>query len=131
MGDARSVKLLQRANPKLMLGCTTTLMVFGHPGGQDMEDTVLLYMDARSVKLLQKANPKLMLGCTITLMVSGHLYGRKKREATPEGKSDADAWLYYNTYGVWPTWYAGYGGYGLGLYGRKKREATPEGKSDA
>merc|ERR1711972_326706 len=53
------------------------------------------------------------------------------REATPEGKSEADAWLYYNTYGVWPSWYAGYGGYGLALYGRKKREATPEGKSEA
>merc|ERR1711872_962209 len=59
------------------------------------------------------------------------LYGRKKREATPEGKSEADAWLYYNTYGVWPSWWAGYGGYGLGLYGRKKREATPEGKAEA
>merc|ERR1712135_105990 len=59
--------------------------------------------------------------------------GRKKREATsePEGKSEADAWLYYNTYGYWPSWWAGYGGYGLGLYGRKKRESTPEGKSEA
>merc|ERR1719423_434787 len=74
--DARSVKLLQKVNLKLMLGCTTTLMESGHPGGQDMEDTVLVFTDVRSVKLLQRANPKLMLGCTITLMVSGHPGGQ-------------------------------------------------------
>merc|ERR1712135_171779 len=66
MGDARSVKLLQMVNPNLMLGCTTTLMESGHPGGLDMEGTVLVFMDARSVKLLQKVNPKLTPGCTIT-----------------------------------------------------------------
>merc|ERR1712212_657206 len=69
--DVRSVKLLQKVNPKLMLGCTTTLMESGHPGGLDMEDTVLVFMDARSVKLLQKVNPMLTLGCTITHMVYG------------------------------------------------------------
>merc|ERR1711973_561198 len=69
--DVRSVKQLQKVNPKLMLGCTTTLMESGHPGGLDMEDTVLVFMDARSVKLLQKVNPKLMLGCTTTHMVYG------------------------------------------------------------
>merc|ERR1712062_331778 len=64
----------------------------------------------------------------------GGWYGRKKREAEakpegkkPEGKkSEADAWLYYNTYGVWPSWYSGYYGYGLGLWGRKKRDADAE-----
>merc|ERR1712136_528680 len=66
MGDARSVKLPQKVNLKLMLGCTITLMESGHLGGQDMADTVLAFMDARSVKLLQKVNLKLMLGCTIT-----------------------------------------------------------------
>merc|ERR1711973_110718 len=71
-GDARSVKLLQKVNLKLMLGCTITHMESGHPGGLDMVDTVLVFMDVRSVKLLQKVNPKLMLGCTITLMESGH-----------------------------------------------------------
>merc|ERR1712014_225122 len=64
------------------------------------------------------------------------LWGRKKRDADskPEGKSDADAWLYYNTYGVWPAWYtgyAGYGGYGLGLWGRKKRDADADADADA
>merc|ERR1711872_269263 len=70
-GGARSVKLLQRVNLKLMLGCTITLMVSGHPGGLDMEDTVLVFMDARSVKLLQKVSPMLTLGCTTTHMVYG------------------------------------------------------------
>merc|ERR1712135_159612 len=76
MGDARSVKQLQKVNPKLMLGCTTTPMESGHPGGLDMEDMVLAFMDARSVKLVQKVNLKLMLGCTITHMESGHLGGQ-------------------------------------------------------
>merc|ERR1712135_176677 len=66
-------KLLQKVNLKLMLGCTITHMESGHPGTQDMVDTVLLSMDVRSVKLLQKVNPKLMLGCTTTLMVYGQL----------------------------------------------------------
>merc|ERR1711972_14972 len=89
--DVRSVKQLQKVNPKLMLGCTTTLMESGHPGGLDMEDTVLVFMDVRSVKLLQKVNPKLMLGCTTTPMVYGQpgtldtipmdlLFGDAKRE---------------------------------------------------
>merc|ERR1712136_216978 len=69
--DVRSVKLLQKVNPKLMLGCTTTLMESGHPGGLDMVDTVLVFMGARSVKLPQKGNPMLMLGCTTTHMVYG------------------------------------------------------------
>merc|ERR1712136_157983 len=73
MGDVRSVKLLQKVNPKLMLGCTTTHMESGHPGMQDMGDTVLVFMDARSVKLLQKVNPMLTLGCTTTHMVYGQL----------------------------------------------------------
>merc|ERR1712055_1253054 len=73
MGDARSVKLLQKVNLKLMLGCTITHMESGHLGGQDMEDTVLVFMDARSVKLLQKVNPKLTLGCTTTHTVYGQL----------------------------------------------------------
>merc|ERR1712135_209126 len=71
--DVRSVKLLQKVNLKLMLGCTITHMESGHPGGQDMEDTVLLFMDVRSVKLLQKVNPMLTLGCTTTHMVYGQL----------------------------------------------------------
>ena len=64
----------QKANLKLMPGYTITPMEYGHPGGLDMVDTVLVFMDARSVKLKpnQKVNPKLMLGCTITLMESGH-----------------------------------------------------------
>ena len=63
----------QKANLKLMPGCTITHMEYGHPGMQDMGDTVLVFGDARSVKpmLSQKANPKLTLGCTITLMESG------------------------------------------------------------
>merc|ERR1712135_189209 len=64
--DARSVKLLQKVNLKLMLGCTITHMESGHPGGQDMADMVLGFIDARSVKLLQKVNLMLMPGCTIT-----------------------------------------------------------------
>merc|ERR1719342_1289835 len=71
--DARSVKLLQKVNLKLMLGYTITHMESGHPGGLDMEDTVLVFMDARSVKLLQKVNPMLTLGCTTTHMVYGQL----------------------------------------------------------
>merc|ERR1719295_1527411 len=49
-------------------------MEYGHHGGQDMEDTVLVFMDVRSVKLPlnQKANLKPMLGCTITLTGTGH-----------------------------------------------------------
>merc|ERR1712136_291259 len=70
-GGARSVKLLQKVNLKLMLGCTITHMESGHLGGLDMEDTVLAFTDARSVKLLQKVNPMLTLGCTITHMVYG------------------------------------------------------------
>merc|ERR1712136_204969 len=73
MGDVRSVKLLQKVNLKLMLGCTITHMESGHPGMQDMEDTVLVFMGARSVKLLQKVNPMLTLGCTTTHMVYGQL----------------------------------------------------------
>merc|ERR1719430_1298768 len=69
--DARSVKLLQKVNPKLMLGCTTTLMESGHPGGLDMEDMVLVFMDVRSVKQLQKVNLMLTLGCTTTHTVYG------------------------------------------------------------
>merc|ERR1719419_2053149 len=69
--DVRSVKLLQKVNPKLMLGCTTTHMESGHPGGLDTEDTVLVFTDARSVKLLQKVSPMLTLGCTTTHMVYG------------------------------------------------------------
>merc|ERR1712078_29325 len=66
--DARSVKLKpnQKVNLKQMLGCIITLTESGHPGGLDMEDTVLVFMGARSVKHLQKVNPKLMPGCTIT-----------------------------------------------------------------
>ena len=50
-----------------MPGCTITHMEYGHPGGQDMEDTVLVFMDVRSVKLPlnQKASLKPTLGCTI------------------------------------------------------------------
>merc|ERR1712126_584887 len=70
-GDVRSVKLLQKVNPKLMLGCTITHMEYGHPGMQDMEDTVLVFGDVRSEKLLQKVNPMLTLGCTTTHMVYG------------------------------------------------------------
>merc|ERR1712136_349933 len=69
--DVRSVKLLQKVNLKPMLGCTTTHMESGHPGGLVMEDTVLVFMDARSVKQLQKVNPMLTLGCTTTHMVYG------------------------------------------------------------
>merc|ERR1712136_431242 len=56
-----------------MLGCTITHMEYGHPGMQDMEDTVLVFGDVRSVKLLQKVNPMLTLGCTTTLMEYGQL----------------------------------------------------------
>merc|ERR1712135_185124 len=113
----------------------------GHHGGQDMEDTVLVFMDARSVKLLQKVNLKLMLGCTITHMESGHP-GTQDMEDTVllfmdvrsvkllQSKSEADAWLYYNTYGVWPTWYTGYYTNGLALWGRKKREAEAISEAD-
>merc|ERR1712136_375207 len=73
MGDVRSVKLLQKVNLKLMLGCTITHMESGHPGTQDIEGTVLVFMGARSVKLLQKVNPMLTLGCTTTHMVYGQL----------------------------------------------------------
>jgi hypothetical protein len=85
----------------------------------------------------------------------GYYYGKKKRSADtepipqplanpdaapkPEGKSDADAWYYYRTYGYWPTWYhGGYYGYPY-YYGRKRRSAdsepapkpNPEGRSEA
>ena len=64
------------------------------------------------------------------VLVAG-VSAKPSADAKPEGKSDADAWLYYNTYGVWPTWYSGYYGYGLGLWGRKKREAEPVADADA
>merc|ERR1712055_195896 len=71
-GDVRSVKLHQKANPKLMLGCTITPMASGHHGMLDTVDTVLPSGDVRSVKLHQKVNPMLTLGCTITPTVYGH-----------------------------------------------------------
>merc|ERR1712136_170769 len=117
--DARSVKLLQKVNLKLMLGCTITHMESGHHGGQDMADTVLVFTDARSVKLLQKVNLMLMPGCTITPTEYGQhgtldttnglaLYGRKKREAEAISEADAEAKAYYLLNGVWPAWYSGY-----------------------
>merc|ERR1712200_254508 len=72
MGDVRSVKLSQKVNPKLMLGCTITLMESGHPGTPDTTVMDLVFGDARSVKLPQKVNPKLTLGCTITPTEYGH-----------------------------------------------------------
>merc|ERR1712136_63687 len=73
MGGARNVKLPPhlKANLKLMLGCTIIHMESGHLGGQDMEDTVLVFMDVRSVKLPQKVNPMLTLCCITTHMVYG------------------------------------------------------------
>merc|ERR1711872_788262 len=46
-------------------------MESGHLGGQDMVDTVLVFMGARSVKLPQKVNPMLTLCCITTHMVYG------------------------------------------------------------
>merc|ERR1711978_201957 len=71
-GDVRSVKLHQKANPKLMPGCTITLMESGHPGTPDTTVMDLVFGDVRSVKLPQKVNPKLTLGCTITPTEYGH-----------------------------------------------------------
>merc|ERR1711993_12019 len=48
-------------------------------------------------------------------------------ESKPEGKSAADALLYYNTYGYWPVWYTGY----THWIGKRSADAKPEGKSDA
>merc|ERR1712136_80260 len=58
---------------KLMLGFTITHMESGHLGGQDMVDTVLVFMGARSVKLPQKVNPMLTLCCITTHMEYGQL----------------------------------------------------------
>merc|ERR1712135_271490 len=71
---------------------------------------------------------KMKLFIFAIVLIAGAL-AEPSADSKPEGKSEADAWVYYNTYGVWPSWWAGYGGYGLGLYGRKKREveAKPEG----
>merc|ERR1712025_166261 len=49
-GDVRSVKLPQKVNPKLTLGCTITPTEYGHHGTLDTTDTVLVFGDARSVK---------------------------------------------------------------------------------
>merc|ERR1719300_2134077 len=103
----------------LMLGCTTTHMESGHPGGLDTEDTVLVFMDARSVKLLQKVNPMLTLGCTITLMVYGQLgtpatipmdllFGDVRREKPKLSLKLMQKRAYYLLNGVWPAWYSGY-----------------------
>merc|ERR1739845_166467 len=63
------------------------------------------------------------------------LYGRKKRaadaeaapDAEPVSKADADALIYYTTYGVLPVGYTGYYyTHPYVLYGRKKREADAD-----
>merc|ERR1712136_435419 len=65
MGDARSVKLLQKVNPMLTLGCTTTHMVYGQLGTPATIPTDLLFGDVRrekpklSLKPMQK--PKLTI----------------------------------------------------------------------
>merc|ERR1712141_965948 len=73
---------------------------------------------------------KMKLFILAIVLIAGAL-AEPSADSKPEGKSEADAWLYYNTYGVWPSWYAGYGGYGPGLWGRKKREAEPISSADA
>merc|ERR1712133_243802 len=57
---ARSVKLLQKVNPMLTLGCTTTHTVYGQPGTPDTIPTALLYGDVRreKPKLSLKLMPK-------------------------------------------------------------------------
>ena len=62
----------QKENPKLMPGCTITLMESGHHGTPDTTVMDLVFGDVRSVKLPQKVNPKLTLGYTITPTVYGH-----------------------------------------------------------
>merc|ERR1712038_1448082 len=68
------------------------------------------------------------------------LYGRKKRaadaeaapEAEPVSKADADALIYYTTYGVLPVGYTGYYyTHPYVLYGRKKRAAEAEPRPSA
>ena len=68
------------------------------------------------------------------------LYGRKKRaadavatpDAEPVSKADADALIYYTTYGVLPVGYTGYYyTHPYLLYGRKKREADAEPHADS
>merc|ERR1711894_331508 len=91
--------------------------------------TVLCYFEETASEVIYLTMKLLIL---VIVLVAG-VSAKPSTDAKPEGKSDADAWLYYNTYGVWPTWYSGYHGYGLSLWGRKEREAEakPEGKSDA
>merc|ERR1711970_1530304 len=46
-------------------------------------------------------------------------------EAKPEGKSDADALVYYNLHGYWPVWYSGYH-----LIGKRSAEADASQKAN-
>ena len=45
--------------------------------------------------------------------------------SNPEGKSDADAYLYYTAYGNWPAWYTRYHGLGGYHYLGKRRAVAP------
>merc|ERR1712200_391190 len=68
------LKLSQKVNLKLMLGCTITLMEYGHHGIPDTTAMDLVFGDARREKPKpnQKANPKLTPGYTTTPMEYGH-----------------------------------------------------------
>ena len=60
-------------------------------------------------------------------MLAGTL-AKPAAESKPEGKSDADALVYFNLHGYWPVWYFGYH-----LIGKRSAEddAKEERKSDA
>merc|ERR1712058_153164 len=66
--DARSVKLLQKVNPMLTLGCTTTHMVYGQLGTPATIPTDLLFGDVRreKPKLSLKLMPKPKLTTSLT-----------------------------------------------------------------
>merc|ERR1711973_846946 len=70
-----------------------------------------------------QTNSKMKLFLLGLVLLAGAL---AEPEAKPEGKSDADALVYYNLHGYWPVWYSGYH-----LIGKRSADAKPEGKSDA
>merc|ERR1712168_624804 len=74
-----------------------------------------------------KTTSKMKLFFLAIFLIAGAL-AEPVAESKPEGKSDADAWYYYNLHGYWPTWYTGYH-----YLGKRSADAKaePEGKSEA
>merc|ERR1711981_610062 len=67
----------------------------------------------------------------------GHYLGKRSADSEPITKADSDAYLYYNTYGSWPTGYTGYYythpyTYGYGHYlGKRSADSEPITKADS